>query len=264
MNEIEVLKQYGKIKSFGNRTLNENVILAKKAIEELAPLKKIFDRPHSQFQTMFFIVGKDATPHRSIRQICAEITNKEEALLENIHKLSLEEVDIDEMKEKLLTEKNNFEQRRLQLKINNGIINRERALNPIQATLKDILLLKAHYDSMYEKMTEYQVEKSECGYWIMRIASQAMRHIRLYGKINEGNQLAFEEIGINPTYMEKRLLQFLQKEQSDLRPDLKLWYNELQTLVKELIDVPNQYAKIRKMNLGINKDAIFEEDFESD
>ena len=188
--------------------------------------------------------------------------NKEEALLENIHRLSLDEVDIDEMKEKLLTEKNNFEKRRLRLKIDNGIINRERSLNPIQATLKDILLLKAHYDSMYQKMTEYQVEKSECGYWIMRISSQAMRHIRLYGKINEGNQLAFEEIGINPTYMEKRLLQFLQKEQNDLRPDLKLWYKELQNLVNDLIDVPNQYAKIRKMNLGINKDGIFEEDFE--
>ena len=116
---------------------------------------------------------------------------------------------------------------------------------------------------MYQKMTEYQVEKSECEYWIMRISSQAMRHIRLYGKINEGNQLAFEEIGINPAYMEKRLLEFLQQERSDLRPDLKLWYNALQTFVKELIDVPNQYAKIRKMNLGINKDAIFEEDFES-
>ena len=152
MTEIEVLKQYGKIKSFGNRTLNENILLAKKAIQELAPLQKIFDRQHSQFQTTFFIVGKDATPHRSIRQICAEIHNKEEALLENIHKLSLADVDIDEMKEKLLTEKNNFEQRRLQLKITNGIINRERALNPIQATLKDILLLKAHYDSMYEEM----------------------------------------------------------------------------------------------------------------
>ena len=262
MNDIEVLKQYGEIKSFGNRTLNENVLLAKKAIQELAPLQKIFDRQHSQFQTQFFIVGKDPTPHRSIRQICAEVHNKEEALLENIHRLSLAEVDIDEMKEKLLTEKNNFEKRRLRLKIDNGIINRERSLNPIQATLKDILLLKAHYDSMYQKMTEYQVEKSECGYWIMRISSQAMRHIRLYGKINEGNQLAFEEIGINPTYMEKRLLQFLQKEQNDLRPDLKLWYKELQNLVNELIDVPNQYAKIRKMNLGINKDGIFEEDFE--
>jgi len=262
MNDIEVLKQYGEIKSFGNRTLNENVLLAKKAIQELAPLQKIFDRQHSQFQTQFFIVGKDPTPHRSIRQICAEVHNKEEALLENIHRLSLAEVDIDEMKEKLLTEKNNFEKRRLRLKIDNGIINRERSLNPIQATLKDILLLKAHYDSMYQKMTEYQVEKSECGYWIMRISSQAMRHIRLYGKINEGNQLAFEEIGINPTYMEKRLLQFLQKEQNDLRPDLRLWYKELQNLVNELIDVPNQYAKIRKMNLGINKDGIFEEDFE--
>jgi len=262
MNDIEVLKQYGEIKSFGNRTLNENVLLAKKAIQELAPLQKIFDRQHSQFQTQFFIVGKDPTPHRSIRQICAEVHNKEEALLENIHRLSLDEVDIDEMKEKLLTEKNNFEKRRLRLKIDNGIINRERSLNPIQATLKDILLLKAHYDSMYQKMTEYQVEKSECGYWIMRISSQAMRHIRLYGKINEGNQLAFEEIGINPTYMEKRLLQFLQKEQNDLRPDLKLWYKELQNLVNDLIDVPNQYAKIRKMNLGINKDGIFEEDFE--
>ena len=263
MNDIEVLKQYGKIKSFGNRTLSENVILAKKAIQELAPLQKIFDRQHSQFQTQFFIVGKDPTPHRSIRQICAEVHNKEEALLENIHKLSLAEVDIDEMKEKLLTEKNNFEQRRLELKINNGIINRERALNPITATLKDILLLKAHFDKIHCQMSEYQVEKSECGYWIMRISSQAMRHIRLYGKINEGNQLAFEEIGINPAYMEKRLLEFLQQERSDLRPDLKLWYNALQTFVKELIDVPNQYAKIRKMNLGINKDAIFEEDFES-
>ena len=66
---IKLFYQFGNIKSFGGKTLQENLILTKNAIATVQPLQKIFDRQHSQFQTTFFIVGKHATVGRSIRQI---------------------------------------------------------------------------------------------------------------------------------------------------------------------------------------------------
>ena len=80
--DIKLFNQFGKIKSFGGKTLQENLILTKNAIAEIQPFQKYFDRQHSQFQTTFFIVNKHATVGRSIRQICSEIYNKEEALIQ--------------------------------------------------------------------------------------------------------------------------------------------------------------------------------------
>jgi len=107
--DIDVFHEFGKLKSFGGKTLNENLELTRNAIARIQPFQKHFDRQHSQFQTTFFIIGKHATVGRSIRQICSEIYHKEEALLENLQKLALKEVDIQEMREKLKTEKNRFE-----------------------------------------------------------------------------------------------------------------------------------------------------------
>ena len=259
--DVDLFHEFGKLKSFGGKTLNENLELTRNAIAEIQPLQKIFDRQHSQFQTTFFIVGKHATLGRSIRQIVSEVHFKEEALLENLKNLALKEVDLEEMREKIVTEKNKFERKRLELEINHGVIGRQRALEPIQGAMRDILILKRRFDEIYKDMSEKDMEEEEVTYWILRLSMQAMRHVRMSGRIDEGNQLALEQIGINPHYMQQRMLKFLQKEEQNPKADSSAWHKELASYVEELKDVPKQYARIRGMDLGMNRDAIYEEDF---
>ena len=258
---VDIFKEFGKIKSFGGKTLNQNLELTRNAIAEIQPLQKIFDRQHSQFQTTFFIVGKHATLGRSIRQIVSEVHHKEEALLDNLHKLSLKEVDIEEWRLKLETEDNIFERKRLELNINFEEINRQRSLEPIQGTMRDILILKRRFDEIYKEMSEKDIEEEEVTYWILRLCSQAMRFVRQSGRMDEGNQLALEQIGINPHYVQRRMLEFLQKEEQMIKPTTEDWNKEMALMVEEFKDVPKQFARIRNMDLGIHTDAIYEEDF---
>tara|TARA_Y100000310_G_scaffold104471_1_gene102797 strand:- start:329 stop:1144 length:816 start_codon:yes stop_codon:yes gene_type:complete len=259
--DIDIFNEFGKLKSFGGKTLNQNLELTRNAIAEIQPLQKVFDRQHSQFQTTFFIVGKHATLGRSIRQIVHEIHFKEEALLGSLKDLALKEVDMEEMREKIVTEENKFERKRLELNINHGEISRQRALEPIQAAMRDILILKKRFDEIHKDMSEKEIEEEEVTYWIIRLCSQAMRHVRQSGRIDEGNQLALEQIGINPHYVQKKMQNFLANEQVSPKADTSAWSKELASYVKELKNVPKQYARIRNMDLGIQRDAIYEEDF---
>jgi len=147
------------------------------------------------------------------------------------------------------------------LKINHGEIGRQRALEPIQGTMKDILILKKRFDEIYKDMSEKDIEEEEVTYWILRICSQAMRHVRMSGRINEGNQLALEQMGINPHYVQQKMQKFLVEEQHNLKHDSSEWHKELASYVTELKDVPKQFAKIRNMDMGIMTEAIYEEDF---
>jgi len=258
---VNIFKEFGKIKSFGGKNLNQNLELTRNAIAEIQPLQKVFDRQHSQFQTTFFIVGKHATLGRSIRQIVSEVYHKEEALLEKLHKLSLKELEIEEWKEKLTMEKNKFKRRKLELEINFEEINRQRALEPIQGTMRDILILKKRFDEIYKEMSEKDIEEEEVTYWILRLCSQAMRFVRQSGRMDEGNQLAFEQIGINPHYVQQKMLKFLQKEEQNPKPTTEDWNKEMASMVEEFKDVPKMFARLRNMDLGIQTEAIYEEDF---
>ena len=75
-------------------------------------------------------------------------------MLENLKNLALKEVDLEEMREKIVTEKNKFERKRLELEINHGEIGRQRALEPIQGAMRDILILKRRFDEIYKDMNE--------------------------------------------------------------------------------------------------------------
>jgi len=261
MNDL-TLRKFGSLKSFGNKTLHENMELVKKAISDVEPLQKMFDRQHTQFQTKYFIIGKQDTKHRAVRQICVEIKHKEEALIHNLHKLSIQEIDIEEMEEKLTHEQNKFSRRRMELEINHNKITRERAIEPIQGCLRDILLLHSHYQSIYEKMTETQIEYSETEYWILRLCNSGIRDVRQTNRIGLGVQLALSNIGINPLYIQQRMQKFLQKEMENPKPDLTSWHKELSKIVKEVINVPAQYAKIKNMKLGVFHDGIYQEDYD--
>jgi len=260
--DIKLFNQYGKLKSFGGKTLQENLILTKNAIATVQPYQKYFDRQHSQFQTTFFIIGKHATVGRSIRQICSEIYHKEEALIHNLNELAHKEIDTEKNRELIKHEINKFKRAHLKLDIENSELRRIRALEPIQGCMKDIILLKKIFDKIKSKMSEKDIEEEEVTYWIMRIIMQGMRHVRISGRMDEGNQLALEKMGINPHYVQQRCQRFLNHEEKmNPKPDLKAWHEELKNLVSVLKDVPRQYAKIKNMNMGIFTDAIYEEDF---
>jgi len=261
-----LIKQYGKIQSFGGKTFQQNVELTSKAIEAIKPYQRRYDRQHSQFQTTLFIIGKHyGMMGRSIRQICSEVDSKESALLENMKRLDLLGIDISEMRQQL--ESDNIDELRkvrLEIELRYSEISRQRALEPIQGTMKDILILKKRFDEIKSKMSEKEMEEEEVQYWILRLCSQSMRDVRMTRVIKEGNQLALEQMGVNPVWVQRNCLKFLQKEESNPKTNLKEWHKELARWVEKLKDVPTQHARIMNMDLGIFTEAIFTEDYNED
>ena len=76
-----MLSDIANIKSFGNKTLVENLVKAETAIKKVEREQKNYNHSHSQFAWKHFVIGGQHSSSRSIRQIASEIQNKKMALI---------------------------------------------------------------------------------------------------------------------------------------------------------------------------------------
>jgi len=83
------------------------------------------------------------------------------------------------------------------------------------------MILKETYDVLSEKYQGYSeadLELEEVSYWIRRLFAQALRDIRAVGMIQSGNQAAIEEMGLNVSFVQDRLWEYLKKEKESKDP----------------------------------------------
>ena len=217
MTEL-ILKSFNGLaqqKSYGGKTLQQNLENADSAIASVAYTAKIWDRSRSQYMIKF-LTCSNADGWLRMRQIGAEMDNKRMALSEakfgymkNLTKAKIkrEEKLVDGLSEnqKLLLE---IEAQQLEATAAETMVKFEGALKEVET------LAKMH-DELRERLgdiTEEEFEKAQAKSHIKRAVNQAGREVKQEGKIRCGNAEYLEQSGLCTTAILKDIFIFLEKE----------------------------------------------------
>jgi len=253
-------KELSAVKSFNNKSLQENYEIALKSIDKIeVDLGNKHDRSHSQFAWKHFILDQ-FTNGRNLRQILAEIDRKKRALVDNKYGL-LKDVAQTKIKEDLLKgETNEYKRKLLQLEIEESYEKNKMAIRPIQGALKDIMVLTDVYEQIKTEMSEEEFEKEEKKYWIMRLVAQSTRDVRSTSKIGNGNQEALEQCGLNPLAVELDIIKYLGSELKDISYTTERFNKFLEESAEKYNGYIDTSLKIRGIDGNIVNDALFKEE----
>ncbi len=136
--------------------------------------KAFYDIPfeNSQFQTENFVIGNSITPERAYRNIGLRMSNRLRALEEARYNLEKENIDIEELQEKIndpTTDK--YDKRRFQLDIEHKINNRSFTSKLINDALIELNVLYAHFKSL-PKYTREEFEAGEQQHFTAKLERQ--------------------------------------------------------------------------------------------
>ena len=192
-----ILKSFNGVaqhKSYGGKTLQQNLENADKAIAKVRYTERIWDRSRSQWM-LKFLTCSNADGWLRLRQISAEMCRKRKALSEAkfgyLKKLTEAKIKRDEMVE----EEN--ENKRLLLEIEAAEFENisSEVLIKIEGALKEVETLAQMHDQLKERLgdiTEEEFEKVQTKAHIKRAVMQATREVKECGKIvivEEGNKI---------------------------------------------------------------------------
>ena len=212
-----ILKSFNGVaqhKSYGGKTLQQNLENAEKAIAKVQYTERIWDRSRSQYM-LKFLTCSNADGWLRLRQVSAEMNRKRMALSEAkfgyMKKLTEAKIKRDEM----LEEEN--ENKKLLLEIEAAEFESQAAetLIKVEGALKECETLAQMHDSLKERLgeiTEDKFEKAQTRAHIKRAVSQAIREVKEVGKIKCGNAEYLEQSGVNTTSVLKDIFLFLEEE----------------------------------------------------
>ena len=201
-------------KSYGGKTLQENLENAEKAIAKVQYTERIWDRSRSQWM-LKFLTCSNADGWLRLRQISAEMNRKRMALQEAkfgyMKKLTEAKIKRDEM----LEEEN--ENKGLLLEIEAAEFESQAAetLIKVEGALKECETLAQMHDQLKERLgdiTEEEFEKAQVKSHIKRAVMQAVREVKECGKIKCGNAEYLEQAGLSTSAIYKEILDFIKQE----------------------------------------------------
>ena len=225
-------------KSYGGKSLQENLENAQKAMDKVAYTEKIWDRSRSQFM-LKFITCSNAEDWFRMRQISAEMCSKRLALSEAKYgymmNLTKAKIKRDEMAEE------DNENKKLLLEIEAHQLENyaSETLMKIEGAFKEMETLSQMHDQLKEKLgdiTEAEFEKAQVRGHIKREVSQAIREVKEGGKIKAGNAEYLEQSGLSTTAILKDIYDFLEAESQ-----AGIGHNEM--LHKFLDDTADKYGE---------------------
>jgi len=242
MKALSLFKD-NKVMSFGNKSLEDNLILAEKVIHDMNDAFRINNHSNTQFAwTRFVLIHEGGL--RNARQITAEINKKSLALHEAKHRHARQLVELEIM-ELEVNKGRHIDRKLIQCDIDEINDNLAISIPPIEGAIKDILSLKAQYDQIMEEFkgyTEDDLERGEVDYWIRRLISQALRDIRERGTVTAGNQGAIENIGLNMSFVTIVMNGYLEKEAESSDPSGKVLEDFLNECVDTLHDTVANFS----------------------
>ena len=212
-----ILKSFNGVaqhKSYGGKTLQQNLENAEKAIAKVQYTERIWDRSRSQWM-LKFLTCSNADGWLRIRQVSAEMCRKrmslQSAKFGYMKMLTEAKIKRDEM----LEEEN--ENKKLLLEIEAAEFESQAAetLVKVEGALKEVETLAQMYDQLKEKLgdiTEEEFEKAQTKAHIKRAVSQAIREVKEIGKIKCGNAEYLEQSGVSTTSILKDIFIFLEEE----------------------------------------------------
>ena len=213
-----ILKSFNGVaqhKSYGGKTLQQNLENAEKAIAKVQYTERIWDRSRSQWM-LKFLTCSNADGWLRLRQVSAEMCRKRMALSEAkfsyMKKLTEAKIKRDEM----LEEDN--ENKKLLLEIEAAEFESQAAetLIKVEDALKEVETLAQMHDELKARLgdiTEAEFEKAQTKAHIKRAVMQAIREVKECGKIKCGNAEYLEQSGLSTTAVLRDIFDFLKVEE---------------------------------------------------
>lgn len=240
----------GNLPSFGGRTLNENTELVDVALKNVGELENIWNHSHSQW-TWKHINFSYHSPQKNMRQIAAEISRKKSALNEAKWRHIKSEAKIRKIEEELTSGDVDY-WREVDLKIKLAELKEGavEGMKYIEGAMKDVLALQEIYEQLKSKVNtfnEHDFEVEETKNHLKRSIVQCIRDIRQSGVISKGEQEYVEQIGVNPSKLQRVLQQYVKSEAEQDCWDSTELFKFVDALTEELSEVYK--VDIKRMEL---------------
>jgi hypothetical protein len=242
-----------KYKSYGDKSLVENLQNAEVAINKVKYTERIWDRSRSQFM-LKYLTCSQADDWTRLRQVSAEMASKRMAL--NEAKFGYMEAVAKGKIKKQKYEKETDPLKRDLLEIQTAKIESQNAelLIKVEGALKEIETLSEMHDQLKESIgdvTEEEFERAQVQSHIKRAMTQSIREVRERGVIGVGNQEYLEQVGVCITSARKEILDYLGQEKSSGVANTSLLHSFVNDFAERYESVAKQQADF----LGFSHDA---------
>ena len=199
-----------------------------------------FSKTNTQLVSLGLTLS-EATPERNIRQIHAQIESKRGALSEAQFRLlkqqndlkrkmlrlkEIQEAEVGEGKKYPNEEYKQLDIERIEIDIEEIKSKMVDGRVHVEQAIKEIGMYQDAYDDIVEHFglenwDEVDMEKADITYNLRRCFYQSLRSCRQVGYINEPNQEWLEQLGINPSFVQREMLAFLDGERKVMEEMLK-------------------------------------------
>jgi len=243
-----ILKSFNGVaqhKSYGGKTLQQNLESADKAIAKVQYTERIFDRSRSQWM-LKFLTCSNSDGWLRLRQISAEMAKKRMALQDAkfnyMKKLTEAKIKRDDM----LEEEN--ENKKLLLEIEAAEFESHSAeiLVKVEGALKEVETLAQMHDELKERLgdiNEEEFEKAQTKAHIKRAVTQAIREVKECGKIKCGNAEYLEQAGLSTTAILRDIFDFLKVEEQSGVKDTSVLHEFVDSTADKYQDAVIQQAE---------------------
>ena len=127
---------------------------------------------NSQFQTEAFVIAAQVTPERAYRSIGLKMHTKIQAVLEAKHGRAKEDIDIEELQEKINNpDTNKFDKRRAELDIQFKLANRQYTDKLMNDAMIELNILYNHFIKL-PKYTREEFEFNEKNHFNIKLQRQ--------------------------------------------------------------------------------------------
>lgn len=212
-NKFEIEEQYAGMVEIINQTL-----------PEINRATNLFNKTQSQFMDNMLTVSH-ITPIRNLRQILAEIKRTRQALGEAYYAIQKKRVEIEKkQQEKVgISGFSPLNLKRLDIEIEEL----DWQISCIQENVSGAIRKLTNYSLQYKSIQEHyhlqnfneqDFEEEEERYHITKAFEQALNAARVTGRIDEGNQIYLEQLGINGTVAQVEVINYLNRESYLLSP----------------------------------------------
>ena len=240
-------------KSYGDKSLVENLQNAEVAINKVQYTERIWDRSRSQFM-LKHLTCSQADNWTRLRQVSAEMARKRMALneakfgyMEAVAKAKIKkqkhEQEVDPLKRELL------EIQVMKMESQNAEI-----LVKVEGALKEIETLAEMHDQLQEiigDVSEEEFEKAQVQSHIKRAMTQSIREVREKKVIGCGNQEYLEQVGVCVTSAMTEIQQYLVQERTSGVANTSLLHSFVDDFAERYEPVAKQQADF----LGFSADA---------
>jgi hypothetical protein len=257
-----VLKSFDgltKHKSYGGKTLVENIKSAEKAIAKVQYTERIWDRSRSQWMIKHLTCSQ-ADGWMRLRQVSAEMARKRMAYTEAKFGY-MEKMTRTKIKRKKLEEtKDELQKELLEIQIAKQETQSAEILVKVEGALKEIETLATMHDQLVEilgDITEEEFEKAQVKSHIKRALTQSIREVRECGVIKCGNQEYLEQVGVCVSSAKIEIDKYLIQERESGVANTSLLHSFVDEFADRYEPVAKQQADFLGFDMEANSDLTY-------